>query len=444
MISPSPTTVEFSPYAATLEGEAVQQLGLLLSINTDLELAWHIPPDESGMVLALGDPQEPWLEFDVLKAGPDVRAWFKGERLALAYRKRRDGSDPMEDPEGRAALEAVRTRIQALDAEGWEQGPWAEAVAAVKNARAFSEVQDYYFRQARPRELIIRLGFRCNQDCWFCWQGRQWPEPPAEYYHRWLEEAAAAGHRFVTISGGEPTIHKELPALIRRARKDFGMAAWVQTNAIQLGKPRVMKEMLEAGLNGVFVSYHSSDAEISDRMTRAPKTHALTERGIKACLEAGLLVELNAIVERANYANLEEHAQHILDEFVTPYPKNPVRRVNYSHPHEYYDQAAYEHAVIGLVDIQPHLSAAVRLLHEAGVAVEGIGTCGFPPCLLKDTPEILRWLIPEEEHDADVEGRAYGEACQSCAVQPRCLGVRKEYLERCGEAGLHAFDTSPF
>lgn len=207
MISSGPASVEFSPYAATLEGEAVQQLGLLLSINTDLELAWHMPPDESGIYLALGDPQEPWLEFDVLKAGPDVRAWFKGAHLALSYRKRRDGSDPMEDPDGRAVLEAIRERIGTLDAHGWEQGPLAEAVAAVKNVGAFSEVEDYYFRQARPRELIIRLGFRCNQDCWFCWQGRKWPEPPAEYYHRWLEEAAAAGHRFVTFSGGEPTIH---------------------------------------------------------------------------------------------------------------------------------------------------------------------------------------------------------------------------------------------
>jgi MoaA/NifB/PqqE/SkfB family radical SAM enzyme len=435
--------VDFSPYASLLEDEARVALRALFELEGDVSLSWHLP-SEGSLHVVLGSPEAPELEFDVSELTPDVRAWYKGERLALAYRKGRSGDDPMDDPKGHDFLMGVRRCVEKLDRTGWSEGPLFELLESLRGVQKFEEVQDYYFRQARPRELIIRLGFRCNQDCWFCWQGRQWPEPPVEYYHRWLEEAAAAGHRVVFFSGGEPTIHKELPELIRRSRKEFGMAAWVQTNAIQLGKPKVLQRMVAAGLNGVFVSYHASDATISDQMTRAPRTHALTERGIRACLEAGILVELNCVVERANYENLNDHAEHILEEFVRPYKRNPVRRVSYSHPHEYYDQAAYEHSVISLEKIQPNLSAAVTKLHNEGVAVEGIGTCGFPPCLLRENPAILRWLVPHQEHDADVDGRTYGDECTKCVARTRCLGVRREYLERCGEGGLKAFKKSPF
>ncbi len=435
--------VDFTPYTSRLEEEAGVQLRALFELSDSTRLTWHLPRD-GALHVVLGDPKTPSLEFDVERLTPETRAWFKGKRLALSYRKGRQGQDPMEDPTGRSILAAVRDRVEALDGEAWQGGRLAELLRTLGEVQKYDEVEEYYFRQARPRELIIRLGFRCNQDCWFCWQGRKWPEPPAELYHRWLEEAAAAGHRVVFFSGGEPTIHKELPELLRRARKEFGMAAWIQTNAIQLGKPRFMQKMLASGLNGVFVSYHASDDVISDKMTRAPKTHGLTERGIRACLDSGVLVELNCVVERANYMDLVAHAERIIEEFVVPYPRNPVRRVSYSHPHEYYDQAAYEHAVISLEKVQPYLSAAVTKLHEAGVAVEGIGTCGFPPCLLRENPKILRWLVPNEEHDADVDGRTYGAACNKCVARSRCLGVRREYLERCGEGGLKAFKKSPF
>ena len=149
-------------------------------------------------------------------------------------------------------------------------------------------------------------------------------------------------------------------------------------------------------------------------------------------------------MERANYHTLIGHAQHIVEQFVTPYPKNPVRRVSYSHPHEYYDQDAYQNAVIGLDKVQPNLSQAVTILHQAQVAVEGIGTCGFPPCLMRDNPSILRWLVPAEEHEMDTAGRTYGDICKDCAAKSRCLGLRHEYLARCGEVGLEPFSTPPF
>ena len=266
--------VPFTPYLPTLRNDAKTLVVQTLGLPEGISLSWHVV-SETRLHVVLGPPDKPWLEFDVEVAFADTRAWFKGKAIALSYRRGRDGADPMALPESRTILETVRQGVETLDGTDAGQS-FRNVLARLEELRELDGIEEYYFRQARPRELVIRLGFRCNQDCWFCWQGRKWPEPPVEYYHTWLEQAARAGHRVVFFSGGEPTIHRELPTLIRRARQEFGMAVWIQTNAIQLGKARVMKTMLEAGLNGVFVSYHSANPDISDAMTRAPKTHALT------------------------------------------------------------------------------------------------------------------------------------------------------------------------
>ncbi len=447
-----PSEVGFTPWVDTARARARERIEALVGAAPGTPIAWYprdrsrrpaSPAEALELLVRIGPPEAPSLELDLAPAREGARAWYVGPSLTLSYRKRRDGADPFEDAEAREQLEAIRARVEAWEAEV-DRASVGALEAALWDAERLREVEDYMYRQSRPRELIVRLGFRCNQDCWFCWQGRDWPEPPAELYATWLDEAAAAGHPSVHFSGGEPTLHRSLPELIRRARRDHGMMVWLQTNAIRLAKPRYLEGLVEAGLNGVFVSYHAPDQETSDRMTRAPKTHPLTVRGLEACLTAGVMVELNCVVEAANHARLGDHARQIVERFVEPFPDNPISRVSYSHPHEYYDREAFEHAVIGLDAVRPHLVEAISVLLEAGVDVEGIGTCGFPPCLLKDQPAVLRSLVPAEEHRKDADARDFAEACDPCAIRGRCLGLRREYLERMGGQGLDPFDKSPF
>ena len=167
-MSASPAdNVNFTPYVAPLEQEARAKLRELFMLEENAAVSWHLLR-EDRLHVVLGDPQAPILEFDLERLNSDTRAWYKGNRLALSYRKGRQGEDPMEDATRRNALAAVRKRVEVLDERGWEEGLLAETLKALHSVKEFEEVEEYYFRQARPRELIIRLGFRCNQDCWFC------------------------------------------------------------------------------------------------------------------------------------------------------------------------------------------------------------------------------------------------------------------------------------
>jgi len=280
----------------------------------------------------------------------------------------------------------------------------------------------------RFRIGILRLGFRCNQDCPFCWQGRDWPDAPPGSRDR-IDRLVARGVAQLSITGGEPTLYKELPDLVAHAASR-GLTVGIQTNAIALANPKVLDRLVEAGLGEAFVSFHSADEATSDALTRAPGTWRRTVAGIEACLRAGVRVRLNCVVGTSNVAGLLAHARFARDRFVG------LHGVSYSHPNRAFDAAAYASASVPLDEVAGPLVAAARLLLEAGLAVEVLGSCGVPPCVVQDVPELLGGASAEAFPELDRADRRYGPDCDSCALRPRCLGLRREYHELHGLRGL--------
>ncbi len=435
-------TSDLSPFVTSLYDGMIPDVRRLLGVaegtSVRLESATRSDVPWALRVRLLGEPP---LEIEIGGPAPGVRTWFVGKSLTLSYGRPPGASDPLGDPVRRMALEGLRARLAAADAR--DDGLISKIRDAVVRQRPYRGVKDVYYRQISPRSALVRLGFRCNQRCNFCWQDRDWPDAPSELYFRWLDEIAAAKRRDVCFSGGEPTIHPDLPALVERAARHHGLEVSCQTNAIRLAKAEYLATLVAAGLRTVFVSYHSADPEVSDRMTVAPGTHRRTVAGIEACLRAGVRVELNCIIERANVRGLDAHARSIVERFVKPFPKNPVVRVSYSDPEQYHDVKAWDRARVPLDEVRPHLLEAVSILTAAGVGVEGLGTCGFPPCMFRDQPALLSWFALDEEDSTDMSSRAYGEACDGCAVRTRCLGVRQHTIEEGGGRWLVPFTEAP-
>ncbi len=439
------TTDQLSPFVATLRADVESSLRALLALPPTVALAWeaHCLDREAGTgVLKLQVGRAP----DQVTLGLTIAARAGGsvldvERPRLAYRDLGEVS--------RNELRLVRHLLAA--AERAPRSASERVLAAVPAFWAYADVDDWMYRQindtGRPC-ATVRLGFRCNQRCGFCWQGRHWPEPPSELYARWIDEIAALGILSLTFSGGEPTLHPDLPALVRRAAsKEPAIGVGLQTNAIRLRNVLYLNSLLDAGLQVVLVSYHSADPAASDAMTGTRGSHRLTVEGIEACLRHGRFrqpeVRLNCLVERANVAGLEAHARDIVERFVTPFPEHPVTVVEYSYPNQSYDRAHWRQAVVPLDEVRSPLSAAARVLRAAGVRVELFSGCGFPACAVSEAPELVLRVDLGLLDVKDLEGRTWGAACARCALRDACLGLRHEYVEVHGERGLAPFDESP-
>ena len=88
---------------------------------------------------------------------------------------------------------------------------------------------------------------RCNLACTYCNEYDKTSDPvPLATMLRRIDRLGELRTGIVTISGGEPMMHPDLDAIIRRIR-DRGMLAGLITNGFYLGPERI-ERLNEAGL----------------------------------------------------------------------------------------------------------------------------------------------------------------------------------------------------
>ena len=161
--------------------------------------------------------------------------------------------------------------------------------------------QDAYGR--RINYLRISLTDRCNLRCVYCmpaegvrWQSKEELLSDDELL-RVVRLAADVGFTKIRLTGGEPTLRRNLPDLVREiaanpAITDIAMT----TNGILLS--RLAEPLAAAGLKRINVSIDTLDPERFKQITRGGRLDLVME-GIAAAEAAGLTpIKLNAVVIR--------------------------------------------------------------------------------------------------------------------------------------------------
>lgn len=415
-----------TPWLTALRADVAACLRALLGLPPAVALAWQLDPRRPGVhfVLDIGEvPNVLTLALGELDAARNPQ--WRGRRWSLEVRGRADA----------AVTAALMRRLDGLDAGSGEHSLFATLRSLHRHWQPVRDRRDEDFRTWSASEAMLRLGFRCNQDCDFCWQGRDWPQPPLALLHTWLAEMLACHPRQVVLSGGEPTLYMAELHELAMVASAAGVPVFVQSNAIRLSQPHVLAQLLQAGVTGALLSYHSGDPAVSDAVTLAPGTHYRTEQGIAAALRAGLRVDLNCVVERRTLPGLVHRSERILSEFALLAPGR--LSVSFAYPTGYEHDAVYRAQTVALDEVAPILGRAVALLLSAGVAVAPLGSCGFPLCTLRDQPEA--WNLTQDLAAEHLNSRDFAPVCHACALRAQCVGPRRDYLALHGERGLVPF-----
>lgn len=327
-----------------------------------------------------------------------------------------------------SSLDTMATRLRAAITEP----QWDKALELATRLRTLPVgVPMEHFRQVvwgAERQGLVRVGFSCNQDCGLCWQDRDWGRFPPEQVLTWIEDLHAAGARKLIVSGGEPTLDASLERYLRRARELGFDEITLETNAIQCAKPGVAERLRDAGVDLAFVSIHSGDAEVSDRITRAPGTQVRTVKGVHALLDAGVPVKFNAVMTGEGLDHLEGLPRFLHTEFAR---HGAPLRLMLSYPTEPYDGALLAEILPEPVKLRRVLRATIDACFALGVQVDGLdGPCGPPLCAHGADARVSSLDAVRER----LPFRRYLAACEGCAVRTACFGVRTHDVTLYGDA----------
>ena len=155
---------------------------------------------------------------------------------------------------------------------------------------------------SRPMMAMVEITNRCNMDCPVCFSDANNPahDVPYDEVCRRLERLLAVTGTPVPIqlSGGEPTLHRDLPAIVAHARRLGYRNVELITNGIRASqRPELLRDLARAGLTAVYLQFDGLRAA-TYRTIRGQDMTDVRARSIAAARAAGLCVTLAVAVTR--------------------------------------------------------------------------------------------------------------------------------------------------
>jgi len=162
-----------------------------------------------------------------------------------------------------------------------------------------------------PYKVDIALTYGCNNECPHCYNEAdrlQMPSLPLEDWYRVIDKVAWLGVPHLILTGGEATLHPDLPEIIRYADGEHGMIVGLNSNGRHLAHQPYMQKLAEAGLNHVQITLGSCYPQVHDAMMGA-KSFQQTVRGIENAVASQVHAITNTTLMRSNM----DHAEQIID-----------------------------------------------------------------------------------------------------------------------------------
>jgi len=176
-----------------------------------------------------------------------------------------------------------------------------------------------------PLSVQLDLTYRCNERCEHCYlDHKDRGELKTHELKRILRQLADAGVFFLTLSGGEPFLRRDLFEILQHARSlNFNIK--LKTNAVLI-RPQDARRLRDLAVEQVQVSVYSTRPEVHDAITKLPGSLQATIAGIQLLHRSGIKVSVANVLMRSNAQDSENvrklsgelNAHYTLDPTITP------------------------------------------------------------------------------------------------------------------------------
>ncbi len=233
-------------------------------------------------------------------------------------------------------------------------------------------------------------------------------------------------HDYISITGGEPTMHPDFFALLYAVRKRLPQTPiTLLTNGRRLGDRKFFEKFLKIAKQpfSVGVPLHSQDRQLFEKITGVKGSYLQT----LSCLDNLFArfpgdVQIRVVIHKLNYKKIGDIAAFI--------SKRWGKR---------FKAALIHYEIEGMSDINSKkvglkLTQSAKAIEKSAKALSGLDfeLYHYPLCVLSDSlRDKARITLPGEE-------RVYPPVCFRCALRKKCLGLMKEYFKVYGYSELKA------
>src|SRR4051812_49268108 len=127
-----------------------------------------------------------------------------------------------------------------------------------------------------------------------------------------VDDLRSRGYFGVILTGGEPSLHPELPRIARYAA-DSGLHVRMITNGFRMADPEFAREMAGAGLSLLHVSIYSVRPEIEARLRGLSGTLEKAFAALDSAHAAGIDVNVNCVINKLNADHLDENIRTLTE-----------------------------------------------------------------------------------------------------------------------------------
>lgn len=150
------------------------------------------------------------------------------------------------------------------------------------------------------RSIHIEIADACNERCIHCYipNERKNNMIDSALFYRIIEEGRKMNIIHVTLSGGEPLLHKDILGFLKRCR-ELELSVNVLSN-LTLLTDDIISEMKKNSLLSVQVSLYSMDAAVHDSITKLNGSFEKTKTGILRLCDEGIPVQISCPIIKQN------------------------------------------------------------------------------------------------------------------------------------------------
>jgi MoaA/NifB/PqqE/SkfB family radical SAM enzyme len=253
-----------------------------------------------------------------------------------------------------------------------------------------------------------------------------------------IAQALWRGNDYIDFSGGEPTIHPDMPRLVKYCRS-INMRCCIITNA--LCGVKTLDKLIDAGINDFLVSIHGT-ADTHNNIVGMADARDRQNRFLDRLHERGVSFRFNCVLNKGNEDELGEIVDYMLE-------RRP-RIVNFinMNPHGDWagDMAGTRSVIADLRKIEPLLTSSVARLEAAGI---GVNLRYYPMCRIGEAARKcvcndLHVVFDPYEWDYEIQPKTMfkfrqwsvqtshnlehkGDPCKACDLQWICGGVNQAF-----------------